>query len=509
MSVTITIAGSTKSIKAGSLNISQTANGRSTAAFSVISTDGTYRPAQDAEVIIMDGATREFAGLLEKPRERGMAGGKGIPAIVTSVSAADFNVYAERRYINEIFPEQTLKARLTTIVANYFTGYGVTLSGSQVDGPTLATVEYKYIRADEVLNQTVTLTAETGDPFVWKIDNFKVLSAFQPSTTPAPFNLTGDPIAAVLGDIEVESTFSAYANRIIIKLPQKKQDGRIETFTGDGTTGPFTLQYTPTKLYGHILVTSGGGETLGAPGDGGQWSYDDTTNSITRDAGVTTIGETYPLYFDGIFEGTAVAEDAGEIAAHGIHERVVNVESVPEDETADSLAAGYLAKSLTPTQTVKYKTHTAGILPGQSQSIVVSRRNLNGTAVISEVVVRDVGRNILERSVSAMIDGSQTNLGRGFRDVVKRWNGDLMGSGISSAPMTSVGAGGATSIGPALPKRSIQYHDNDNPGRFGGQAEFIFYQDEKSIVCGSDSAITAAAFSHCHIFGEFCEIADS
>ncbi len=505
MAITVTIGGATKSYRKGSLRVSEVINGRTTGSLSVRSNDGTYRPALDAEVIVTEGATRILGGLIDKPSERGILGDKtgAYPAIETKINVVDFSHYAERRYVNETLAAGTMKSMLTTLIANYLTDYGITLDGGQADGPSLPELKYEYRLLSEVLNEIATLTGKYGEPYVWQVDYFKVLSAFQPSTEAAPFDVA-DGDGVVIGDLTVETSNEKYANKVTVKSPAKAESGRIETFTGDGTSGPFTLQYTPTKLYGHILVTSGGGETLGLSGDGGQWSYDDVTNSITRDAGATAIGETYPLYFDGIYEGEASATDASwDSTPASRKHKVIKVETVPADTTIQALADAYLAQALNAPKKIVYTTFESGIRPGQTQHITSTLRDLDDDVFISEVVTRDYGKDRLVRTVSATTGDDPQD---GWRDKYKVWSGDKTGLGVM--PAVVAGDGGAVGIGPALPKRSIQYHDNENPGKFGGQAEFIFYQDEQSIVCGSDSAITAAAFSHCAIFGEFCEIAD-
>jgi hypothetical protein len=481
----ITIAGVTKDVQAGSLHISMTANGRSTASFAVVSVDGSYRPAQDAEVVITENGSRIFAGLLEEPKERGVANGKGIPAIVTKVSAADFNVYAERRYVNGIIPAGSLASQLEWVRSNYFAVYGVALSGGQVAGPTLASLEFKYLRADEVLNKICTLSAEFGEPFAWVIDHDKILRAVQPSTVPAPFNLTGDPIADVIGDIEVDTSFKHYANRVIVKVPSKQIIEYTQTWTATGSNDTFTMPdgYDVVKTYG-VVFYGGNNETLGPTGDADEptWEYDLDAGTITRIDGAPSAGENVEFRSDVNYSGEGIAEDFAEIAAHGIHEHVELVEVVPEDSTPAAIAAGILAKCLTPTRTVKYKSHTAGILPAQSQSIIVSRRNLNGTAVVGDVVIRDVGRDTLERSVTAFIDGADTNLGRGFRDVYKKWAGDITGGGMAVAPVVEVGTSTPVGGGPAPPNRSVQFN---NEMQFGGRETFLFYKEYATVTIGT------------------------
>lgn len=513
---TLTIAGVAKAIRAGSLHLSETLNGRTTAAFAIVSFDGSYRPAMDAEVIIEEDGDRVFGGLIERVTERGFHGGAK-PAIETLVSAGDFTAYTDRRYVNETIPAGTLKAALT-VITTYLSGYGVTLDAGQVDGPTLPELVYVYRPLTEVLNELSTLTAGSGEQFAWTIDSFKVLSMAQPSTLGAPFTLIGNLLPMVLGDLEVEPRRDHFANRVIVKVPAKQEDNHLESFTGDGVAVTFQLQYVPSATRGYVAYAADGvftpgvdaNETLNLTGDAdpAMWTYDPGTNTITRNIGTPANGSLIEIIFNGTFEGLGQADDlasqAPPPAGVGLWEKVVVVDSVPTDQTAQSLAEGYLAQALTATQTVTYKTFESGLRPGQTQAIAVPARNLSGIAILTDVVTRD-SQNRLIREVSLEIR-AETNLGRrGWRDTYKDWLGDKAGetSGISSG-----GGGGVQQVGPGGPNRAVQFNDS---GRFGGDADFLYYKAENSLVAGGGgSAITVTgAFESCQVFGYDNHIADA
>lgn len=501
MTFDLEIAGTSKLLKAGSFNLRETANRRCTASFQIDSEDRSYRPAEGAEVVIEEDGTRIFGGLIDSPSERGF-GGPRHPGISTTVHATDFHVYAERRFVNLTLAAGTLKSQLTTLVTTYLAGYGVTLDAGQVNGPAMPELTYDYKRFDAVMNELMTLTADAGQPFIWEISYTKVLSAYQPSTEPAPFDLVGNDLPEVIGDIEVETRRNdEYANRIILKVQPKTQAGRIESFTGDGTPGPFSLQYTPTQLYGHILVQSGGGETLATdPVDPGvQWSYDPVTNSITREAGNTVVAEVYNLYFDGVFSGVWIADSGA--AAADLVERVIILDSIPNDTTGQAFADAELAKRIAAIKTVKYVTWEKGLSIGQQQTINVSARDVNGAAVIVDLSSRDLVHR-LERTVTAVIDSTQTNLGRSFQDDYQTWYGAKSGGGTSAV---TVGSGGVPSGGPGLPFNAVQFNDG---GSFGGDAEFTYNKDTDCLIVGALSSITAANPESCQVYGYDNHIAD-
>lgn len=502
MQFELTIAGVAKQLKAGTFRLTETANRRCTAVFQLDSLDRSYRPAEGAEVIIEEDGARIFAGLVDRPSERGF-GGPLHPGISTTVNVVDFTVYAERRFVNLTLAAGTLKSQLSTLVTTYLATYGVTLDASQVDGPTMPELVYDYKRLDAVLHELMTLTADAGQPYIWEISYSKVLSAYQPSTEAAPFNLSGDDLPEVVGDIQVETSRSDhYANRIILKVQPKTELARVESFTGDGSSDSVTLQYTPFEHRGYVTY-DGIFETLTTTPFAGSasWTLDMPTGVLTREAGPIGNGLVVSINFDGTFAGEWIAEDAGEIASVGVWERVLVLESIPNDSTGQAFADAELAKRIAAIKTVQYVTWQQGLAIGQQQTIAVPSRNVSGDAVVVHMVTRDLVHR-LERSVTAVIDSTQTNLGRSFQDDYAIWYGDKTGA---AAPAPTVGAS-AGAISAAPPFRSVQFNRD---GAFGGDADFLYYEDENSIVCGGGgSSITAANFESCQVFGYNNHISD-
>lgn len=195
-----------------SASITATANGQDTAHLTVPSYDGSYRPSLDEEIVVDFEDARNFGGIITGVIEHGLAHNPS-EGIHNEIEATDFNRLAVERYANEDFPEQTLKARLTTLVANYLTASGVLLHSSQADGPTLGASTYRYVRIDDILNETASL----AEGWIWSISYNKVLRMYEPGTLSAPFNITTPVVSHNwYGDLTVEPTRDNYANRVIV-----------------------------------------------------------------------------------------------------------------------------------------------------------------------------------------------------------------------------------------------------------------------------------------------------
>lgn len=512
MTFDLEIDGEAKQLRAGTLDAVLVANGRSTASFEIISEDRTYRPSLDAEVFLWEDGDLLFGGLVDKPDEEGLGGGTH-PAITTQVNVVSFDAYAERRVVNETIPADTLKAALQ-VLEPYLTPYGVALDASQVDGPTLPELTYEDTRLDTVLNELATLTADAGQPYVWEISAGKKLRMFQPNTLTAPFDLVGNDLSQVRGDIRVETSRSDdYANKIILKAAPRTEVNHVETFTGDGTTTSFDLAWTPLKIHNYVVLNNGVPELLTWQGIGFdlavQWlfyppaSTGDPWTMRRETTGVPdppASGHTISVTFEGTFSGRWEAEDAS--FATDPWERVITIDALPEGVAGQAFADAELAKRVQENKTVHYVTWEPGIFPGQQQTINVPARDVNANAVVSSVRIRDLVK-YLQRSVTAVVDAGQTNLSKGFQDDYKIWYGDKTGGASSSV---RAGTGTPVATGPAPPDKSVQFN---NSGVFGGDADFIYYEDENSLVCGGGgSSITAGDFESCQAFGYDCHIGD-
>ncbi len=202
----LTIAGVQQQIYAG-WSITQAANNTGTMRFGVLSADGSYIPALDAQVVYFENGEQVFGGNVSQVRTGG-AGGEGSTAIVSDVTATDFNAIAGRQYFIGVLPIATLKHQLEAIVPYC---YGCFLDPAQADGPTIdSAVDYTGWKISDLLNQ---LSKRTG--YVWEIDYFKYLRMYVPGTKVAPFNITTPNSKAVL-DVTVEPSRQNFANLVTV-----------------------------------------------------------------------------------------------------------------------------------------------------------------------------------------------------------------------------------------------------------------------------------------------------
>ncbi|HUU98340.1 MAG TPA: hypothetical protein VM487_21620, partial [Phycisphaerae bacterium] len=442
-----TIAGTVVEPEQYTLKLSDTANGRDTFLCDILSEDGSYRPALDAEVILVEGvggtsatsvtigvgektfttqaglwlvastrvrvyrasdptawmqgaitsyvgtalvvdvdetngsgtatdwiiARRIFGGTITKPAESGFHGAPLVP-ITTRVEATDFNALADRRTYRGTIPAGNLKAALEVLVAFLD---DVVLDPNQVMGPSLPELSFDDEFLVSIFDMLTTLTG--GYP--WEIDYWRRLRMFDPTTTPAPFDIAaGDD--QVCGDVTVEPNRENYANRIILRAGSDEFPIRV------------------------------------------------------------------------------VANDVPEQAPpRGIWEQVINAPNIFEEVTAQLVADAYVGQSVQVPKVVHYPTRQGGgLAPGQVQTIVLPIRDLSGSFLVTQVNTQDDGSPDLLRDVT-VIEGAAFQRGQNWRDTYKQWSAGG-GSGTGSVV---VGAAGATKTVYFLGGSALEYVQSPTP----------------------------------------------
>jgi hypothetical protein len=490
---TFSIAASNKTIQPD-WRISETMNGRNVMTFSVLSSDGLYRPSSRAVVAFAQDATTLFGGTVYDMDEAGL-GGYGVTAIVTKVGAVDYNELPERRQVEFTVPAgSTLKQALTQTVA-YLSGYSVTLDAAQANGPTLTdALAFEFGPLTAALNKLSVITG-----YAWEIDYSGVLSMFAPGTLPsgltraAPFNIAADD-GNVIGDIAVSPSLSSFANTIIVRFTESARAAyAFLSATGNFSNGEQVVVGGRTYTFQTSLTDSNGNVAIGV----------DAETSLTNLAAAIVLGSgagsayAASMTVNGSVEGymqsaslmaaralsvgssgntiacTTTAVDASWItegggatatllfgadeslsnlvtatsgpAAADLVERVIPHPEVRDTAMAQALADGYLVRSLVTPREIRYTTLQSGVHPGQQQTIVESRRDLNATCLITAVDVTATG-NVLRYDVTA-VEGLV--IAPSFMDVYRSWGGASTGvsGSVSLDPGGSTGISGTHNLG--------------------------------------------------------------
>jgi hypothetical protein len=351
---------------------------------------GGYRPAIDHTVVVADGATTLFSGVITDIREQALSDAstgwdKGI---LSSLTCADQNGLLLRdTYTEEYADGTTLKQVLQDLIANPLSGRSITLDGAQANGPALTGFKFADAYIDDILNSLTTITG-----YVWDITPGKVLSMVAPGTVSCGFSLT-DGGGSIYGGVTIEQGRSEnYANRVTVVAGPAAQLLVTETIVGNGVLDHWTLTYTPVTNAAGFIVSAGYVTDDGVfsplsqySGGGTNWQWEAATNQLHRTAGALPNTKVATLIYSAQFPISVTVNDAGEQAAHGIYARRFITEDVLDRPTAVQLATGLLSRSIASPQIV-HVAHRKGLAkPGQSVVLTFSERNINSTYMIIEV----------------------------------------------------------------------------------------------------------------------------
>ena len=429
----LTIGGITKSLRAGTPDIHEVADGINTMTFEYVSLAGNDRPENGDEVILTEDGITIFGGSIDGPSESYIVPGHA--GIVTKCNAVDFNELIDRRILNISLPAGTLEDFLDAIEP-YLTDYGVTIDPSQPTGPSLPALSFPFMTLRDAVRQVIDLS----NGWLIEITYDKILRGYQSSGEAAPTSITTANRKAI-GDIEV-TTAPMEANFVYV-LGGEGLVAVTDTFTGDGVTTDFDLDHAMAANIGGVTV-NGVFETLSEVGGGGTWEH--------STAGVTTIsrtsapanGHAISITYTGQFP-TLVWADTGPAPAD-LKEKIYRYPQVFDRDVMQALADELVDRTSVERQTVRYRTAEVGIHPGQTQTITVAARDLSGTFLITDVqIVQNTEAMRLERLVTAV---TGTVYPGSPMDDVASW-GHGSGSATSSGSITVLTGGGISGSGTA------------------------------------------------------------
>lgn len=430
----VTIGGAAVQVRVGTLSIQETINGRNTLNADVLSVSTpAVRPAVGEALLADDDDVPErvFGGNLKAVTEQAIDE-QLVNAFLTRISVVDFNAIADRRtVIDGAFPAGFTLKQAATSLLGYLSPYGVTLDPAQVDGPVLPLMGYAVKRVSEWFNE---LSIVTG--YIWEIDYDKVLRFIEPGSVSAPFGIADDD-GHTVGDIQIEPSDVAYANRVILLAGTGQKDVTV-ALTFDGVEDTFVLPYTLVTDRGYVTA-NGVDETLGA---GATWEFDPLTNSLTRMTGAPAAGSgsfNYTAQFPYRAQADDLVEQAG---PRGIVDTVVTRADLFEADFADALAEGYLVRFVEEPRTIRYATFTPGLHAGMTQPISSSKRNVTiVAALITEVRARDLNGEQMRYDVTA-VEGSVYP--GSWRDLYKKWSSGATGSAAGVTGSVVVASGGSS-----------------------------------------------------------------
>jgi hypothetical protein len=438
--IALTINGTTRTYLTGSLSLLEQTNARGSLSLIVQSLDGSFRPAKDEEVIVTLSGTRIFGGIVEEFDETGIGGESAGNGLEFNINVADFNSFADRRFVVAGLASGTVKSFLQAL-DDYVTPYGVTLDGAQIDGPTIPTQVWDVVLFSEVLNNIMKIASGIGtaQAWIWEIDYNKVLRAFGvlESGHAAPFNITAT--SPIIGDVVVRPSRTDFANHVIVMFGTGQQ-AVVDIMTADGVATAFDLHYNLIEHGGAInvggtvtagVISGGTNETIGPTGSGATWIFDPNTTDpgvITRSTGAPAAGPINLPYLAAF--PSKVRVDSGAALSARV-ERKFDYPDIFDHVIATAIADALLVQSLVSYKEVVYSIPTAGARPGMTQTITLPKHGISGSHIIISVRTHDEMETQLTYEITAF--GGTGALSESWMETYKMW-GQSGGSAAGGTP---------------------------------------------------------------------------
>ncbi len=208
--ITITIDGvdRTNNIEFGSLQIRNIlTRKRDTCVFDVITHAGqTWKPPIGKEIIVQDGATKIFGGILVSSNSKPSA----FKTVIHTFDCHDYTRLLDRKLVPDTFKNKTVDEIIATLKDLYFPNE---ITINNVDSPVLIkSVAFNYLPISKVLTQL----ADTIN-YDWWIDYDKDLHFQSKVTTDAPFNISDGDGSYAYNSLVIRRDNSQLRNTVIVR----------------------------------------------------------------------------------------------------------------------------------------------------------------------------------------------------------------------------------------------------------------------------------------------------
>lgn len=402
MSISLTIAGvdKTRQIQADSLRIDNIlTNKRDTAIFSILNNTGdTYMPNSGSEVVIMDGVTKIFGGIITGIESK--AGAYGI--IVHAITCQDYTRLLDHKLVANSFTGQTVNDIITFLKDNYFpTGFTI----NNVD----ANVVIEYVAFNyKPLAQCLQDLANTIN-YDWYVDYDKDVHFFAKEANPAPFGLTDSNGNYYYDSLVIRRDNSQIRNSIVVRGGEYIGSQLTTEILTTGTDDIYPLPYKFSDFAATLSATHlhVGVDYLNDPDD-----FDALYNfqeKILRfkDTDTPSASKTLKIsgkpYLPVIIKYRSAAHINAMISAEGgdgVYEYLIKDSSINSREGAIQRAQAEIMAYATTLSEGEFITETAGLSAGMVINIQSTSRGISEDFIINKVTTTQKGPDTFVYKIS-------------------------------------------------------------------------------------------------------------
>lgn len=445
----LTIGGTARGHRRGTLRVSLTLNGVDTLSAVLDDAAESYWPAFRAAVVLAKDGTTLFTGRNTAPAAQHIIDGSG------RTHSIEANDYSGVPYDIQAFGVEiaggTLRDIVDALMALGLTDAGLTRDPSWSDeGPTLGDVTYAAASIGEIFDG---LTTATGWP--WTVNADLYVQFFDPDSPPAaPWSITDldAPIRSIKWTLN-----SQYANSVYGLGGTGEQTITDEAHTADGSTREFTLEVEAKEAPGYLTIDGADYKPVGINGvDDMEWTYRASDYTLVQRVtdSILTNGQVLTVSYIGVYPVIMHEEDAAEVAANGRVDYRLELPDCFDKTTLEASVTAELARRKATNKTVEFVTTEAGLFPGMAIDIERTSLALSGAHLITQVDIHDEEDDdegtILVYTVTAegsgLYQGSWADVWRQFASGGVS-SGGGSGSVGSGSPGTTVALGFIADLG--------------------------------------------------------------
>lgn len=407
MAILINIDGvdRTRKIEANSIRIDNILTARrDTCKFSILTNAGdTYIPNMGEEVVVYDGATKIFGGIITAMDSAAQA----YAVIRHTIQCQDYTRLFDHRLVPDAFSDVTVDSIIATLKASYFpTGFTI----NNVDAPIMIkSVNFNYRPLSKCIDDLAKLIN-----YDWYIDYDKDLHFFAKETMLAPFNLADDTGSYIFDSLVIRRDNSQIRNQIIVRGGEYLASQTTFEIQTNGVDFHFGLPY---KFADFEATLTGTHLNLGIDNVDDADSYDALYNfqeKILRFKEADTPSANKTLFIAGkpylpvivkynspsAIDSMRSAESNPTLTSDGVYEYLIVDKSITSKEGARQRAQAEILAYATTLSEGEFITNTSGLKAGQAINVVSAARGLNETFIINKVSVTQFSKDTFIYSVS-------------------------------------------------------------------------------------------------------------
>lgn len=343
------------------------------------------QPTEGEEVIVEEGGTRFFAGIINVVELDRIFPDKSIK--VWRVDCDDYTSLLDRRLVVETYENMTADAIFLDIVTKYCPGF--TTSGVQLGAPEVEYLQFDYIYPSECFKQICEYTG-----WSWQPDYYKDLQLFDTNTyvQPGPMELVpGGKFSNFRHAVDIQGL----RNRVYILGGKFLSDPQTFEYVADGKERVWVLAHEPHSPSVQVSEVS---KTIGLEHVDDEALYDfmynqrdryiRCSNQTTTPVDGATVAFTYKVPMDVI----SMVEDLPSQQAlavvqggDGIYEHKIVDDSLITLEAAEAAGQADLREHANPQVRGSFATETDGWVPGQIVTINLPDRGVAGEFLVQKV----------------------------------------------------------------------------------------------------------------------------